>query len=87
MHELILEAKRKPNFNVVVTRSQTHKIDPSQSLEKKEEAVPPKEPAAVVEGDATPLSLPPAVREDGRLVEVASYRARTEDVRLCKRVF
>ncbi|GBN77618.1 hypothetical protein AVEN_151012-1, partial [Araneus ventricosus] len=71
-HELILEAKRKPNLNAVVTRSQTHKIDPSQSGEKKEEAFPPKEPAAVVEGDATPLSLPPAVREDGRLVEVTS---------------
>ncbi|GBL88167.1 hypothetical protein AVEN_29541-1 [Araneus ventricosus] len=63
-HELILEAKRKPNLNAVVTRSQTHKIDPSRSDEKKKEAVPPKEPAAVAERDATPLCLPP--RRQGR---------------------
>ncbi|GBM49021.1 Retrovirus-related Pol polyprotein from transposon 412 [Araneus ventricosus] len=69
-HELILEAKRKPNLNAVVTRSQTRKIKPPKSGEKEKKAVSPEEPAAVVEGDATPLSLPPAVREDGRLIGV-----------------
>ncbi|GBN32411.1 hypothetical protein AVEN_169507-1, partial [Araneus ventricosus] len=77
-HELILEAKRKPNLNAVVTRSQTHKIEPPRRDEKKKEAVPPKEPAAVVEGDATPLSLPPAVREDGRLVEGTKGELQSE---------
>ncbi|GBM47553.1 hypothetical protein AVEN_90265-1 [Araneus ventricosus] len=69
-YELILEAKRKPNSNAVVTRSQTRKIEPLKSEEKGKKAVSPKEPAAVVEGDATPLSLPPAVGEDGRLIGV-----------------
>ncbi|GBL73354.1 Retrovirus-related Pol polyprotein from transposon 412 [Araneus ventricosus] len=68
--ELILEAKRKTNLNAVVTRSQTRKIEPPKSGEREKKAVSPKEPAAVMEGDATPLSLPPAVREDGRLVEI-----------------
>ncbi|GBM36421.1 hypothetical protein AVEN_234806-1 [Araneus ventricosus] len=69
-HELILEAKRKPNLNAVVTRSRTRKIEPLKCLEREKKAISPKDPAAVVEGDATPLCLPPAVREDGRLVEV-----------------
>ncbi|GBM03075.1 hypothetical protein AVEN_95046-1 [Araneus ventricosus] len=47
-HELILEAKRKSNLNAVVTRSQTYKIEPLRSDEKKKEAVSSKEPAAVV---------------------------------------
>ncbi|GBN56655.1 Retrovirus-related Pol polyprotein from transposon 412 [Araneus ventricosus] len=53
-----------------LTRSQTRKIEPPKSGEKEKKAVSPKEPAAVVEGDATPLSLPPAVKEDGRLIGV-----------------
>ncbi|GBO43544.1 hypothetical protein AVEN_8079-1 [Araneus ventricosus] len=77
-HDLILQAKRKPNLNAVVTRSQTHKIEPPRSDEKKKKAVPPKEPAAFVEGDATPLSLSPAVSEDWRLVEVTKGELKSE---------
>ncbi|GBN43637.1 hypothetical protein AVEN_36748-1, partial [Araneus ventricosus] len=69
-YELILQAKRKPNLNAVVTRSQTRKIEPLKSEEKEKKAVSPREPAAIVERDATPLSLPPAVREDGSLIGV-----------------
>ncbi|GBN38397.1 hypothetical protein AVEN_200987-1 [Araneus ventricosus] len=69
-YELILEAKRKPTLNAVVTRSKTRKVEPPKSGESEKKAVSPKEPAAIVEGEATPLSLPPAVREDGDLIGV-----------------
>ncbi|GBO39574.1 hypothetical protein AVEN_263232-1 [Araneus ventricosus] len=74
-HQLIFEAKRKPNLNAVVTKSQTHKTDPSRSREK-EGKVAPEEPAAVATEDPTPLSLPPADKEDGKLVEVSGDELR-----------
>ncbi|GBO23257.1 hypothetical protein AVEN_53556-1 [Araneus ventricosus] len=81
-HELILGSKRKPNLNAVVTRSQTHKIETPRSEEKKKEAVPSKEPAAVVVGDATPLSLP---RRQGRWEISRSHQGRITEC--AKRLF
>ncbi|GBN84419.1 hypothetical protein AVEN_145253-1 [Araneus ventricosus] len=63
-------------MNAVVTRSQTHKTDTSRSREKEGEAFLPEEPAAIVREDLTPLSLPPAVKEDGKLVEVSGDELR-----------
>ncbi|GBL78755.1 hypothetical protein AVEN_157191-1 [Araneus ventricosus] len=57
-------------LNAFVTRSQTRKIEPPKSGENEKKAVSPKEPASIVEGEGTPLSLPPAVREDGDLIGV-----------------
>ncbi|GBM40215.1 Retrovirus-related Pol polyprotein from transposon 412 [Araneus ventricosus] len=70
-HQLILEAKRKPNLNAVVTRSQTRKTDPSRSREKEGQVASAEEPAAVVTEDSTPMSLPPEDKEYGTLVEVS----------------
>ncbi|GBO13515.1 hypothetical protein AVEN_275363-1 [Araneus ventricosus] len=71
-----VRAKRKPNFNAVVARSQTHKTDPSRSREKEEEAFLLEEPAAIVGEDLTHLSLSPVDKEDGKLVEVSGDELR-----------
>ncbi|GBL86053.1 hypothetical protein AVEN_89104-1 [Araneus ventricosus] len=80
MHQLILETKRKPNLNSVVTRSQTRKTIPSRSREKEREAVLPEEPSAIVGEDLTPLSLPAAEREDGKLVEFSGDELRKAQI-------
>ncbi|GBM66783.1 hypothetical protein AVEN_74327-1 [Araneus ventricosus] len=75
-HQLILEAKRKPNLYAVVTRSQTHKTNPSRSREKERKVASAEVSAAVVTEDPTPLSLPLADNEDGKLVEVSGDELR-----------
>ncbi|GBM54831.1 hypothetical protein AVEN_3819-1 [Araneus ventricosus] len=61
-HQLILEAKRKPNLNAVITRSQTRKTDPSRS--RGGNVAPAEEPVAVVG------------KEYGGLVEISSNELR-----------
>ncbi|GBM73592.1 hypothetical protein AVEN_140225-1 [Araneus ventricosus] len=70
--QLLLEAKRTPNMNALLTRSQNRKTDPSRSREKKGKVAPSEEPAAVFTVDSTRLNLPPVDKEDGKLVEVSS---------------
>ncbi|GBN57347.1 hypothetical protein AVEN_247313-1 [Araneus ventricosus] len=80
-HQLILEVKRKPNLNAVLTRSQTRKTDTLRSCEKKGKVAPAEEPASVFTVDSTPLNLPPADKEEGKLVEVSSdelWRAKRD---------
>ncbi|GBN27958.1 hypothetical protein AVEN_181805-1 [Araneus ventricosus] len=79
-HELILEAKRKPNLNAVITRSQTNKTDPSQSREREGKVALAKEPPAIDTEDPSPLILPPDEKIVGRLVEISG-----EDLREAQR--
>ncbi|GBN97532.1 hypothetical protein AVEN_125368-1 [Araneus ventricosus] len=53
-------------------RSQTRRTDSSRSREKKGKVAPAEDPTAVFTADSTPLRLPPADKEDGKLVEVSS---------------
>ncbi|GBN00056.1 Transposon Ty3-G Gag-Pol polyprotein [Araneus ventricosus] len=55
------------------------KTDPSQSREKEVEAVLPEETAAIVGEDLTPLNLPPADKEAGKLVEACFLQAEKEN--------
>ncbi|GBN97531.1 hypothetical protein AVEN_125367-1 [Araneus ventricosus] len=71
-HQSILQVKRKPNLNAVLTRIQTRKTDKLRSREKKGKVAPAEEPASVFTVDSTPLNLPPADMEDGKLVEISS---------------
>ncbi|GBM58814.1 Retrovirus-related Pol polyprotein from transposon 412 [Araneus ventricosus] len=71
-HQLIVEAKRKPNVNEVMTRSQTRKTDPSLSREKEKKVINAEEPAAVVGDELTVMNLPPAEKEDRELVGISS---------------
>ncbi|GBN98979.1 hypothetical protein AVEN_13854-1 [Araneus ventricosus] len=70
-HQLILEAKQKPNVNAVRTRSQTRKTD-LPPIREREKIVNAEEPAAIIRGELTALNLPPAEREDRELVEISS---------------
>ncbi|GBM45853.1 hypothetical protein AVEN_180721-1 [Araneus ventricosus] len=78
-YELILEAKRKPNLNAVITRSQTNQTDKkdlSQRSEREGTVATTKEPEAIISHDPYSLTLPPAEKIRERIVEVSSEELR-----------
>ncbi|GBN63106.1 hypothetical protein AVEN_138103-1 [Araneus ventricosus] len=67
-------------------RSETRRTGSSRSREKTGKVSPAEDTAAVFTVDSTPLRLPPADKEDGKLVEDSSdelWKAQRD----CRRVF